>query len=354
MNQFERSHWAKLPRLFLLVVGLICFASVPAQAKGRVTPLFASDEVLTVQLSGPIRAIAKRASRSTEPQSATLQASGETHGINLSARGVSRRKRENCVFPPLRIRFTEKPAKSSLFHKQRSIKLVTHCKDKDRNEQVLLREYATYRLYNLFTPESLKVRLARLQYRDGDKLVAERYGFFIEDIDDAARRLGGKEIDIPRTSVGAINDQAAARYTLFQYMIGNTDWAMIAGPPGSDCCHNSKLVGQNKTARSNLIPIPYDFDNAGIVNAPYAVPSNALPIRSVRQRYYRGYCRINNAVKQAAPAFLDRRSAVESEIASIKVLSDGSKTQMRDYLKEFFAHIQNADMIDSKLFKNCR
>ncbi|MEM8917566.1 MAG: hypothetical protein AAGE37_01800 [Pseudomonadota bacterium] len=354
MDSFARKHWVKLPRLLLLVTALACFAATPARAKDRVTPLFASDDVLIVDLTGPIRSIAKRATKSTDPQDAVLQANGETHNIALSARGVSRRKRENCVFPPLRIRFAEKPPKSSLFHKQRSIKLVTHCKDKDRNEQVLLREFATYRLYNLMTPESLKVRLARLRYRDGEKVVAERYGFFIEDIDDAARRLGGKEIDIPRTSVSSLSVPAAARYTLFQYMIGNTDWAMIAGPPGSDCCHNSKLVGQNKAARSALIPVPYDFDNAGIVNAPYAVPADVLPIRSVRQRYYRGHCRMNDAVKQAVQGFLSRRAAVEGEIASIAVMSDDSRKQMRDYLNEFFEQLKSADTIDRKLFKTCR
>ncbi|SIN59511.1 hypothetical protein SAMN02745824_0039 [Parasphingorhabdus marina DSM 22363] len=354
MDGFVGKHWVLLPRLLLLVAGLACISSTPVRAKDRVTPLFASDELLTVELAGPIKTIAKRAAKSIDPQDAVLQANGETHNIALSARGVSRRKRENCVFPPLRIRFAEKPSKGSLFHKQRSIKLVTHCKDKDRNEQVLLREYATYRLYNLMTPESLKVRLARLRYRDGETVVAERYGFFIEDIDDAARRLGGKEIDIPRTSVSALSVPAAARYTLFQYMIGNTDWAMIAGPPGSDCCHNSKLVGQNKAARSDLIPVPYDFDNAGIVNAPYAVPADVLPIRSVRQRYYRGHCRMNEAVKQAVPEFLSRRAAVEGEIASITVLSEDSRKQMRAYLGEFFDQVQSADSIDRKLFKTCR
>ena len=343
-----------LRQLLLLVGGLACIATAPAHANDRTTSLFAIDDVLEVELSGPIRMIAKRASRSTDPQDAVLQANGETHRIALSARGVSRRKRENCVFPPLRIKFAEKPPASSLFHKQGSIKLVTHCKDEDRNEQVMLREYATYRLYNLFTPESLKVRIAKIRYRDGDTIVAERFGFFIEDIDDAARRLGGEEIDVERTSVTALNVPAAARYTLFQYMIGNTDWAMIAGPPGSDCCHNSKLVGQNKTVRTNLIPVPYDFDNSGIVNAPYAVPSNLLPIRSVRQRYYRGHCQMNDVVRQAIPAFLAQRADVENEINSISVLSEDSQTQMRGYLEEFFEQVQSPDTIANKLFKNCR
>ncbi len=281
-------------------------------------------------------------------------ANGETHQIDLSARGVSRRQRAACLFPPLRIRIKEKPDATSLFFKQRSIKLVTHCRDNDRYEQIAMREHATYRLYNLFTPESLKVRLVRVTYRDGEKVEAQRLGFLIEDIDDAARRLGGKEIDVPKTSSSALNTSAAARYSLFQYMIGNTDWAMIAGPSGSDCCHNSKLIGANKQARSDLTPVPYDFDGTGLVNAPYARPSERVPIKSVRRRYYRGFCKHNAAVKQAAPTFLAKRAAVTVEIGSVEGLDSGSRKQILDYLDGFYQDIATPEMLDKKLLKTCR
>ena len=36
--------------------------------------------------------------------------------------------------------------------------------------------------------------------------------------------------------------------------------------------------------------VPYDFDHAGIVSTPYALPAEELHMSSVRQRRYRGYC----------------------------------------------------------------
>jgi len=36
--------------------------------------------------------------------------------------------------------------------------------------------------------------------------------------------------------------------------------------------------------------VPYDFDHAGIVRAPYAKPAPELQLNSTLQRNYRGYC----------------------------------------------------------------
>ena len=337
-----------------VLAALFLTAQAPAFAKDKVTRLFQDSSTLTIDINGPLKDIVRRASRSTDPREATLVANGETHRINLSARGVSRRQRASCFFPPLRVKFLEKPAKTSLFAKQGSLKLVTHCKDNDRFEQIAMREYATYRIYNLFTTESLKTRLVRVRYMDGQKPYAERFGFFIEDIDDAARRLGGKEIDVPRVSASSFNRAAAARYSLFQYMIGNTDWAMMAGPAGSDCCHNSKLVGANKAARSNLIPVPYDFDSAGLVNAPYAQPSERVPIKTVRQRYYRGFCSLNPEVKQVAATFLQKRDAIAAEIGSLEGLADSSRKQMLGYINGFYKQLEKPQALDKRILKTCR
>ena len=211
----------------------------PALAKGGVTPLFADSAPLAVTISGPVNAIVRAAQRSTDPQDATLVANGETHAIALSARGVSRRRDENCKFPPLSVLFKTKPADSSLFDGQKRMKLVTHCRPEARFDQYVLKEYAAYRLYNQLTDKSLKVRLARIRYEDAGKLVAERMGFFIEDVDDAASRLGKKKIESSGIPASALDREDTARYTLFQYLIGNLDWVMTHGPQANDCCHNS-------------------------------------------------------------------------------------------------------------------
>ncbi|QZD90569.1 hypothetical protein K3148_04020 [Qipengyuania aurantiaca] len=335
-------------------LALVAMLASPTRAQDShqaVTPLFASDDTLEVTITGPIRKIARNAEKSTEAYAARLEASGETFAITLAARGKTRRLKESCQFPPLRIAFSDKPGEQSLFHRNGRIKLVTHCRDNDRSEQTVLREYAAYRLYNRLTPESLRVRLAQITYIDDGKAVAERLGFFIEDVDDAARRLGRKEVDVVEVPLSALDQQDAARYALFQYMIGNTDWAMAVGPPGERCCHNSRLVGDDGNAREALTPIPYDFDNAGLVNASYAVPNAQLRTRSVRQRVYRGLCRFNALVPAEAERLRNLRRDLEQEIAAIPYASERTRESMMDYLETFYRDLAE---LDRKVLADCR
>ncbi|WP_128891708.1 hypothetical protein [Erythrobacter sp. HKB08] len=325
-----------------------------SSAKEKVTPLFASDERLNITLTGPIKTIVNRAERSMDPHPARLQAAGESHAISLSARGKSRRKGENCKFPPLRIEFSAKPAETSLFHKQGGIKLVTHCSTREKYDQYVLREYAMYRLYSVVTPESLKVRLAQVTYLDDGDVVAARPGFLIEDADDAARRLGVKEVDIGNIGSNLLNREAAARFAMFQYMIGNTDWAMVVGPDPTDCCHNSKLLGESKSARRDLTPVPYDFDNSGMVDAPYAYPNAALGTNSVRTRVYRGFCSLNSLVPGEIERLRRLRPQFEAEIRAIPGLEQRTREDMLRYLDGYYKSVADERSVKRNIYDKCR
>lgn len=341
-------------RLLLAVALLALAAPVRAQPAGDVTPLFRDEAPLEIILSGPIRQIAARAERATDAYPALLEAAGETHGIELSARGISRRRSENCRFPPLRIDIPGNPPATSLFDHQGRIKLVTHCNEGSRYEQHLLREYAAYRLYHLLTPASFRVRLLRVTYVDGDEPMTTKWGFFIEDAGDAARRLGRRELEVDDIPESALNMRAAARFSLFQYMIGNTDWDMAEGPEASDCCHNVKLAAPGRNVVVDLVPLPYDLDNAGLVDPPYAVPAAILPIRRVTQRLYRGYCSLNPLVLEEAEAFRQARPEMEAMLASIPGLTQDSRQIMLRYLGGFFADIATPRSIERRLLSRCR
>lgn len=343
----------KAVSIFVASIALLTLPASAQQASEQATPLFSDDTVLDVIIDGPLREIARRAENSTDIHPATLTSAGESHAIELAARGVSRRRKDKCSFPPLRIGFPEKPGKGSLFHDQKRIKLVTHCNDNARFEQIVLREYATYRLYNRITPRSFRVRLARITYRDGGRDITTRMGFFIEDGDDAAKRVGLREVDTGNVRVSALNREDGARYSLFQYMIGNTDWAMDAGPDPSDCCHNSRLFGAAKDAGTDLTPVPYDFDNAGLVDAPYAVPSELLRITNVRFRLYRGYCAFNDALPAQISGFREARPAMTAELTRIPGLDQRSIQSMQRYLDGFFDDIADSDRVAKKLFGAC-
>ncbi|MFN0023214.1 MAG: hypothetical protein ACKVS5_04870 [Parvularculaceae bacterium] len=335
----------------LFAVALLAASGARA---GDATPLFASSDTLDITITGPIADIVKKAASSTDPLAATLAYAGDAMAIELSARGHARRRPENCKFPPLRVKFAEPPAQGSIFRKQKTLKLVTHCRAQASFQQHTLLEYAAYRMFNEVTEASFRVRLANVRYVDAKsgKTVAERAGFFVEDADDVADRVDLREVKAGKLSIAQHEASAAARAVLFFHMIANHDWSMLAGPEG-DCCHNGKLLGAEKTAAAGLVFVPYDFDYSGFVDAPYAAPPDVLTIKSVRTRQYRGDCALNAEVAQTATIFRDRRQAIESAVRATPGLDAKTARKAIAFLDGFFADIAS-DAGVSKLLKRCR
>jgi hypothetical protein len=209
-------------------------------------------------------------------------------------------------------------------------------------------------MYNAVTDASFRVRLARIRYvEDGSgKVIAERYGFFIEDADDVADRLDLKEVKAERVSIAQHDAASAARAVLFFHLIANHDWSMLAGPE-NECCHNGKLLGYTKTATAGLVYLPYDFDFSGFVGAPYAAPPDTLAIKSVRSRHYRGDCALNGAVFEAAALFRSRREAIESAVRETPNLDRKAADAAVKYLGGFFEDVADEEAV-GKLAKRCR
>lgn len=355
MTSTFKSHSNRLIFALAVFVG----ASVSSAFAKDPKALFRSDEVIKITVVAPMKDLTRTSTRSTDPFPATLRLEGaapEEHAIKLSARGKSRRDRKLCNFPPLRVEFNEKPDDASLFDGQKRLKLVTHCRSSSRYQQYYMLEYTAYRLLNVITPLSLRVRMAEIDYIEADtgKTTITRFGFFIEDTDDAAKRNDMKEIDLPDITVSQLNAEGAARYALFQYMIGNLDWSMHNGPDGEDCCHNSKLTGATKKAVSDLFPIPYDFDYSGLVNTPYAVPPEGLRINTVRKRRYRGFCAHNDEALTEAAKIRAMRQQFNDEINAAPVLSDKNKRSAQKYLDGFFKNIETDEDITKRLLSYCR
>ena len=328
-------------------------AASAAVGQGAPKPLFGSEAPIRFTIQGPVGSIARKAAKSVEPEAATLSmtAPAESHPIRLSARGLSRRTGGICDFPPLRVEFAQPPGATSLFAGQRRLKLVTHCKSSSGHQQYLLMEYSAYLLLNQLTPLSHRVRLATVDYADPNgKPIISRYGFFIEDLDDLAKRNGVSEARVgDRINASQLEAASAARTALFMYMIGNLDWSMRAGPQGEGCCHNSRLLSSG----ASLTPVPYDFDYSGLVDAPYAIPPEQVRVRSVRQRQYMGYCRHNNALLAAAADFRAKRPALEAVYSQIPGLSEGTKRKALSYLGSFFNDIADDAAVRSNLIKDC-
>jgi hypothetical protein len=339
-------------RLAAALLALLLPATAVAQAGPK--PLFASEAPIRITIQGPVSAIARNAAKSTEPQAATLMLAGtaETHPIRLSARGLSRRSGGICNFPPLRTEFTQPPAATSLFAGQRRLKLVTHCQSQTGFQQYLLLEYSAYLLFNVIDPLSYRVRLASVDYAEpSGKLSATRWGFFIEDLDDLARRNGMTQARVgDRILASQLEPAQAGRVALFNYMIGNLDWSMRAGPKGEECCHNSRLLAG---PGGRFVPVTYDFDYSGLVDAPYAIPPKGLGVKNVRSRVFRGYCLHNAGTVAAAAEFRARRAAIEGVYSRIPGLEERTRSKALAYLRTFFDEIATDQAVRDNLLKNC-
>jgi hypothetical protein len=318
----------------------ILAAPAGAQTMAPATPLFASDAPVRLTIRAPMSTLVS--DRSGNPHNGTLSVTGtaETHPVALSARGITRRQGEICPFPPLRVQFPARVA-AGLFARQGRLKLVTHCQQSAGFQQKVLLEYAAYRLYNALTPHSFRVRLATIDYvDDSGRPHATRVGFFIEDVDDLAHRNGLVEATSgERVPLARIEPAAGARFAMFNYLIGNLDWSMRAGPPGNNCCHNGRLIAASKDPGAVATPVPYDFDFSGLVDAPYATPPEGFNMRSVRQRLYRGYCAHSAQAPAVASEIAAKRGELLGLLGTIPGLDERSRARAAAYLEAGFNDI---------------
>ena len=101
-----------------------------------------------------------------------------------------------------------------------------------------------------------------------------RYAFIEEPPGELASRLNARQTKIKGAGPNDLEPFQSALVGVFQYMIGNTDFAFGA-------LHNIELM---QMANGDYLPIAYDFDFSGAVNARYATVDPQLRNRTVRDR----------------------------------------------------------------------
>lgn len=277
--------------IFFMVFAFSLLAASSASGQSDQGPvgLFESDEVLHIKIKGPIGVIINDLEEDSEDYPALLsyeEANGESISIpvEVRTRGNFRRNPDNCNFPPLRITFPEEQISNTIFEGQDEIKLVTHCMTNQPDyEQFLFKEYSIYRLYNQFTPFSFRARLAEITYSEDDSSnePITSYAFFIERPKYMAERNDGQILDVDNFTPDDLDEDAFNILALFQYMIANNDWFV-------QLLHNIKLVTVDPLRPP--IPVPYDFDWAGLVEAPYRYAMRDSTESVIEDRNYRGIC----------------------------------------------------------------
>ena len=315
--------------------------------------LFRAEEPLEITLAFDFKKVFKDKGDDRQYHPATIsyttpEADTLSLDIRVKTRGFYRRVHLNCDVPPLKLNFKKVKRKHTVFKKQDTIKLVTHCKNKSKvYEQYTLQEYLVYKTYNLLTDHSFKARLLKITYVDSQqkKDPITKYGFFIENEDDLAKRMGGRSLETGAVHPEATDKEEMTRLAVFQYMIGNTDWAVSN-------YHNIKLVLYDPMKPP--IAIPYDFDWTGIISTKYAVPHSKLNLRSVRDRVFLGFCRDEATFAETFALFNAQREPTLAMWQDFPLVEEKRRKRAVSYLEDFYEIINDPGDIKHEFLRACR
>jgi hypothetical protein len=333
---------------------VILFHAGVAIADDAPDPLFLENEILDVTITAPFATLVRE--RPTEDylpgRFRYAEADGSIRDFDLEIRTRGHFRHANCDFPPVRLNFKKSQTRATLFDNQDKLKLVVHCDDSVRYEQTILREYLAYRILNELTDMSFRVRLLRVSYVDIDGRWDQkvRFAFLIEHVSRLADRIDRKDLAVSGTTVDSIQSDLLNLTSIFEFFIGNTDFSPIAGAPGNDCCHNYVLFGNDADP---IVAIPYDFDQSGFVNAPYAHPNQRFRLRSVRQRLYRGRCVNNEHVEASLQEFRDNRATIYALIETQEGLHSRTRKSLVGYADGFYKLIDDPKNVERKIIGAC-
>ncbi len=265
--------------------------------------------------------------------------------LNLQVRGHFRR--DYCFVPPLKLVF--KKTDSSRMHPLKSIKMVNTCRLNSGYQQYLLKEYLVYKMYNLLTEKSFRVRLLNINYKDSSekKDAFSGYSFLIEDVKDMGKRDSCIEWTKGKIFTESTDRKQMTLVALFEYMIGNTDWSVPAP-------HNIKLIQLKEYPSSRPFAVPYDFDYSGVINTDYAVPDPLMNTETVTQRVYRGFSRTIEEINETLELFKQKKESIYALVNNFDLLTNGSKKNMINYLDGFFDLIGKPREVKSVFIDNAR
>lgn len=323
--------------------------SLAAAAEGA--PLFATPEPLVMTLRTRIEWL--RDERPDEEEAdGTITYRGEdgsdvTVDVEVRTRGNFRREKRNCNFPPLRLDLPRSRVGGTVFAGQNRLKLVAPCQDsRDQYQQYVLQEFMAYRVFNLVSPVSYRVRRVEITFEDvdGEYETRTKTGFLIEADDAMAHRNRGTIVEADQLHPALADDEYAWTAAVFAYMIGNTDYSAAY-------FHNVELV---RTEDGRYMPVPYDFDFSGVVDARYAVPPPQVNIRDVRERAFRGFCREGVDHEAIRRRFLELRPAVEALYADVPGLDERQWKRTMEFYEDFWEDIESPEAYRRHLVNHCR
>jgi hypothetical protein len=343
---------------------ILIFAAANAPAQAPDPLLFDSHEVL--ELTMPVNFDKLCRPRETSDCDYTptvleyLDANGQQQSlpVGIKRRDGWRAMKTNCQVPTIFVRFTAEDAVGTPFAGQTTLALTSHCgkgisTDAERTrtlpdefESYVSNEYLGYRLYNLVTDVSLLVRFVKITYADleNPKNTFTRNAFFAEHFEALADRLGAQLLPADSFDPQRLDLDAADQMALFNFMIGNTDWSI----------ENQDNVFLLRFPDARDVPVIYDLDMSGLVNAYYASPAPGLPIKKVRQRYYLGFCHPDTDWDALFAKFDSLEKDFMNMIIGTPGFGRGDRRESGVYIDTFYDTLDSAEASKTRIIERCR
>ncbi len=265
--------------------------------------------------------------------------------VTVAPRGHFRR--EYCNIPPIMVDFSN--AGSPRLSPLGKLKLVIGCGTNGNDEQLLLKEFLVYKIYNLIENKSFRVRLMKVNYKDSRNKVKpfSQYAFLIEDDKDLAIRNNCIKKPKAQYATESTDRELMTKVAVFEYMISNGDWSV----PNN---HNIRLIYDKDIEAAFPYSVPYDFDHSGFVNASYATPNELLGTETVKERAYRGFPRKMEELQATFDIFRNKKENIISLINNFSLLQARTKKELVSYLEEFYDTINDKRQVQNIFIDNAR
>ena len=307
-------------------------------APGRYLSLFEDEDILEVSLHFDVSKFMKKADRDQSIDGIMTMHFSQTDSmerkVTVKYRGQSRYER--CRYPPARIVFKKPVYEGSDAGRIKKIKLVNQCQPGSSFGDYVIREYLVYKLYNVVTDTSFRARLVRLSYIDTEKKRRPiiQYGILLEPEGLVESRLNLLEVNTKALSMRHMLPTMIDRIAIFNYMVSNWDWSV----PGQ---HNISVFSSPVVELAGQgVPIPFDFDLAGVVNADYAIPMPETGLKNNRDRTFLGICRSREVFESELLEFLAKKDDFYSVIDDSPYLSKAAKRDITVFLDQFFDQLE--------------
>jgi len=323
--------------LLLLTVFSISFLNQTANASDEQTLIFDIESPVSISIKADLGQLINNREIIQIPAKIVVIAENIEHNFegSIEVRGNFRRAAENCDFPPLRLLFSQTDIERTIFDGNMNVKLVTHCKENSsRFIQYMGKEYTTYKLYNLLSPYSLKVKMVDITYIDDkDQLkTMNNQAFIIEDVNHLAAHYNMKEFE-GKLSADDIQKENLLQLSVFQFMIGNTDWIIPLSK-------NLKFIRDD----DRTLAVPYDFDYTALVDPDYSI-GGGYSILSTPVRKYKGPCYEIDELEAEFVRLKGKKEELLDIISESPYLKRKSKSTMKNYITEFFTIIESREKV---------